>query len=116
LNVANAGSVPHSNQALVVNPFGFAMPLRVALSVVIDEAAAVVTTGVWGAEPPPPPPPPPQAARKKAVIKDRTKKPVIRRSCIASSSNGLEFENNPYQHEMRNRVSSPGKIPPFPKQ
>jgi hypothetical protein len=45
LNVARAGSVPHSNQAVVACPFGFTDPLTVAPEPVTDVAALVVTVG-----------------------------------------------------------------------
>jgi hypothetical protein len=45
LLVVNVGSVPHSNQAFVAIPFGFALPFSVAAVVVTELAADVVTVG-----------------------------------------------------------------------
>jgi hypothetical protein len=44
-NVARAGSVPHSNQAVVSPPFGFRLPFKVAPVAVTDVAALVITSG-----------------------------------------------------------------------
>jgi len=96
-------SVPHSNHAFVACAFGFTVPLRVAVCSEIPVVATVVDVGGGGGLSPPPPPP--QANREKAVIRNRAKKPVFLRICIASSSN-IELENNTHQQDIRNRVSS----------
>jgi hypothetical protein len=41
----SAGSVPHSNQAVVASPFGITFPLRVALPPETEVAVIVVTEG-----------------------------------------------------------------------
>ncbi len=45
VNVPSAGSVPHSNQPFVANPFGFTLPLSTPPTVVTDVAGFVATVG-----------------------------------------------------------------------
>jgi hypothetical protein len=42
---ARIGSVPYSNHAIVINPFGVTFPFRVAVLAPIDVVARVVTAG-----------------------------------------------------------------------
>ena len=49
VKVARVGLVPHSNHAVVANPFGFVLPFNVAPVVVIEVAAFVVTVGATAA-------------------------------------------------------------------
>jgi len=45
VNGDKAGSVPYSNQAVVVSPFGFTDPLRVAELIVMSPACVVTVVG-----------------------------------------------------------------------
>jgi hypothetical protein len=49
LNAAKLGLVPHSNQAVVSEPFGFTLPFPPPPSAVTDVAAFVVTVGATAA-------------------------------------------------------------------
>jgi len=46
--LVNVGSVPYSNHAVVDSPFGFTLPLKIALVIVMEVGTSVVTSGEKG--------------------------------------------------------------------